>query len=84
MTLVLTKSFFFFKDFGKDVKSANNFIKKHQLLETEITSHEERVKKMLVQAAEFVEADHFEKNEIEDRAKAVAERCVFYSWFAST
>ncbi|XP_068689103.1 spectrin beta chain-like isoform X1 [Montipora foliosa] len=62
------------KDFGKDVKSANNFIKKHQLLETEITSHEERVKKMLVQAAEFVEADHFEKNEIEDRAKAVAER----------
>ena len=31
---------------------------------------------MLVQAAEFVEADHFEKGDIEDRAKAVAERSV--------
>ena len=39
-----------------------------------ITSHEERVNEILLQAAEFVEADHFEKDEIEDRAKAVAER----------
>lgn len=64
------------KDFGKDVKSANNLIKKHQLLEADITSHEERVNEILVQAAEFVEAGHFEKDEIEDRAKAVAERYV--------
>lgn len=62
------------KDFGRDVKSANNLIKRHQLLETDITSHEERVNEILIQAAEFVEADHFEKDEIEDRAKAVAER----------
>ncbi|KAK2560477.1 Spectrin beta chain [Acropora cervicornis] len=62
------------KDFGKDIKSVNNLIKKHQLLEADITSHEERVNEMLVQAAEFVEADHFEKGDIEDRAKAVAER----------
>lgn len=62
------------KDFGKDVKSANNLIKKHQLLEADITSREERVNDILSQAIEFVEADHFEKDEIEDRAKAVAER----------
>ena len=62
------------KDFGRDVKSANNLIKRHQLLETDITSHEERVNEILIQAAEFVAADHFEKDEIEDRAKAVAER----------
>ena len=66
----------FLKDFGKDIKSVNNLIKKHQLLEADITSHEERVNEMLVQAAEFVEADHFEKDDIEDRAKAVAERSV--------
>ena len=62
------------KDFGRDVKSANNLIKRHQLLETDITSYEERVNEILIQAAEFVAADHFEKDEIEDRAKAVAER----------
>lgn len=62
------------KDFGRDVKSANNLIKRHQLLEADITSHEERVNEILIQAAEFVEADHFQKDEIEDRAKAVAER----------
>ena len=32
------------------------------------------MKEILVQADEFVKADHFEKDEIEDRAKAVAER----------
>ena len=58
------------------MKSANNLIKKHQLLEADITSHEERVNEILVQAAEFVEAGHFEKDEIEDRAKAVAERYI--------
>ena len=56
------------------MKSANNLIKKHQLLEADITSREERVNEILSQAIEFVEADHFEKDEIEDRAKAVAER----------
>ena len=72
--ILIDRVFVCLKDFGKDVKSANNLIKKQQLLEADITSHEERVNEILLQAAEFVEADHFEKDEIEDRAKAVAER----------
>ena len=62
------------KDYGKDVKSVNNLIKKHQQLEVDISSHEERISEIRTQAAEFVEAEHFQKDEIAVRAKAVAER----------
>ena len=62
------------KDYGKDLKSATNLLKRHQLLEGNITSHEDRVTDILQQADAFVEAEHFMKDEIAERAATVFER----------
>ena len=62
------------KDYGKDVRSVTNLLKKHQLVESHATAHEERVSEILRQAEEFVEADHFQKDEIDERARAIVAR----------
>lgn len=62
------------KDYGKDVRSVTNLLKKHQLVESHATAHEERVTEILGQAEEFVEADHFQKDEIAERARAIVDR----------
>lgn len=64
------------KEFGRDLRSAGNLMKKHQQMEEDILNHEERVNEILEQATAFEEADHFEKEEITERAADVAERLV--------
>lgn len=61
-------------DCGKDLKSVLNLLKKHQLLESDIAAHEDRVTEILQQADAFVQADHFMKDEIAERAASVFER----------
>lgn len=64
------------KDYGRDLRSVGNLIKKHRLTEEDILSHEDRVNEILDQASAFQEADHFQKEEIAERASDVAERFV--------
>ncbi|EDO49575.1 predicted protein [Nematostella vectensis] len=62
------------EDYGKDMRSVNNLIKRHQSLQMDIARYEDRVSELLKQAGEFVAAEHFLKDEIADRAADVAER----------
>lgn len=62
------------KENGKDLRSTGNLMKKHKLTEEDILNHEERVNDILEQATAFEEADHFQKDEISERAADVAER----------
>ena len=62
------------KEFGRDLRSVRNLIKKHEHMEEDILNHEERVNEILHQAEAFEEAGHFQKDEIGERATDVAER----------
>ena len=55
------------KDLGKDLTSVQNLIKKHQLVQTDISAHKERIDAVNKQATDFVAAKHFDSENI--RAK---------------
>jgi spectrin alpha len=62
------------EDYGKDLTSVQNLQKKHQLLESDIGSHTDRIEEIKAQSANFVEAEHFDANNIDDKMKQVVDR----------
>ncbi|XP_014210997.1 spectrin alpha chain isoform X2 [Copidosoma floridanum] len=52
------------EDYGKDLTSVQNLIKKQALLEADVASHQERVEGCAQAAARFVEAGHFDADNI--------------------
>lgn len=61
-------------DYGKDLASIENLLKKHQLLEADIKAHADRIAEMNAQADSLVESEQFDRAEIENRRK------VFFSY----
>lgn len=61
-------------DYGKDLASLQNLMKKHQLLEADILAHEERVKDMNNQANALLESDQFDRPIIEERRNSINKR----------
>ncbi|XP_053397827.1 spectrin alpha chain, non-erythrocytic 1-like isoform X5 [Mercenaria mercenaria] len=62
------------EDHGKDLSSVKNLLKKHQLLEVDINTHQEKVQDVTDAAQEFKEAKHFLNKELQARAKDVNDR----------
>ncbi|ESO95207.1 hypothetical protein LOTGIDRAFT_202396 [Lottia gigantea] len=62
------------EDHGKDLASVQNLLKKHQLLEADITAHEDRIKDLNTQADQFVEAGIWDAENITDRKQTINER----------
>ncbi|XP_052269284.1 spectrin beta chain, non-erythrocytic 1-like isoform X3 [Dreissena polymorpha] len=62
------------EDHGKDLSSVKNLLKKHQLLEVDIHTHEEKVNDVEEAAQAFKEAKHFMNKELQARAKEVGDR----------
>ena len=54
-------------DSGKDLASVQNLTKKHQLLEADILSHEERINDMNEQADTLVTCEQFDTQDIDDK-----------------
>ncbi|KJH49812.1 spectrin repeat-containing domain protein [Dictyocaulus viviparus] len=61
-------------DYGKDLASIENLLKKHQLLEADIMAHEDRVQEMNHQADSLLERDQFGGQQIAERRKVIADR----------
>lgn len=57
------------EDYGKDLASIENLLKKHQLLEADITAHADRVSEMNTQADSLLESGQFDQPEIENRRR---------------
>ncbi|GFT44789.1 spectrin alpha chain [Nephila pilipes] len=55
------------EDYGKDLTSVQNLIKKHALLEADIASHQDRIDGVVVQATNFVERGHFDAESIQNK-----------------
>lgn len=62
------------EDHGKDLASTSNLLKRHTLLEHDVTSHGEQCSQLADTAAAFQRSNHFMKEEIQERAHAVINR----------
>ncbi|KAH9498945.1 hypothetical protein Btru_003975 [Bulinus truncatus] len=62
------------EDYGKDLASVQNLLKKHQLMEADIAAHEDRIKDLNNQADQFVEAGVWDSESIVSRKQTINER----------
>eukprot|EP00061_Rhincodon_typus_P014707 g41918.t1 len=62
------------EDYGKDLASVNNLLKKHQLLEADINAHEDRLKDLNGQADSLMSSDAFDTTQVKDKRNAVNSR----------
>ncbi|KAK0146701.1 Spectrin alpha chain, non-erythrocytic 1 [Merluccius polli] len=59
------------EDYGKDLASVNNLLKKHQLLEADISAHEDRLKDLNGQADSLMGSIAFDTTVVKDKRDAV-------------
>merc|ERR1719336_2850212 len=61
-------------DSGKDLASVQNLTKKHQLVEADILSHEDRIKDMNEQADSLISSEQFDAQDIQEKRAGLNER----------
>ena len=62
------------EDYGRDLTSVQNLMKKHALLEADVVSHQDRVDGVVIQAQQFVEKGHFDADTIQAKQAALVDR----------
>ncbi|XP_030853592.1 spectrin alpha chain, non-erythrocytic 1 isoform X3 [Strongylocentrotus purpuratus] len=62
------------EDVGRDLASVTNLIKKHQLLEDDIAAHEDRIQVLNKQADSFIEAGHFDPENMRQTKENINQR----------
>ncbi|XP_075434717.1 spectrin alpha chain, non-erythrocytic 1 isoform X7 [Ascaphus truei] len=62
------------EDYGKDLASVNNLLKKHQLLEADISAHEDRLKDLNGQADSLMTSSAFDTSQVKDKRTAINDR----------
>lgn len=55
------------EDYGRDLTSVQNLLKKHALMETDIGSHQDRVDGVRISAEQFQQAGHFDAESIKEK-----------------
>merc|ERR1719458_2354665 len=61
-------------DSGKDLASVQNLTKKHQLVEADILSHEDRMDDMNDQATSLIQSEQFDNEDIDGKRMSINER----------
>ena len=62
------------EDYGKDLTSVQNLLKKHALIEADVNSHQDRVDGVKIASEQFCEQGHFDSENIKAKHLALAER----------
>lgn len=62
------------EDYGKDLVSVNNLLKKHELLEADVTRHSEICDSITKTDTKFFNSNHFMKDEIHEKAMLAIKR----------
>lgn len=62
------------EDYGKDLTSVQNLLKKQALLEADVASHQERVEAVAQAAERFVQEGHFDADSIKQKQQQLATR----------
>ena len=53
------------EDYGKDLTSVQNLLKKHALVEADVNSHQDRVDGVKIASEQFCTAGHFDSKNIQ-------------------
>ena len=62
------------EDYGKDLTSVQNLLKKHALLEADVASHQDRIDGVQISADQFNKTGHFDAETIVAKADTLTER----------
>ncbi len=62
------------EDYGKDLATVQNLVKKHQLLDADVKAHEERVKDLNEQADAFIDSGIWDTENIKEKKQTINER----------
>ncbi|SPP87212.1 spectrin beta chain, non-erythrocytic 5 isoform X2 [Drosophila guanche] len=62
------------EDYGKDLATVSNLLKKHERLEADVAHHNDLADQLKLKDERFFQADHFLKHEIHERAMASIKR----------
>lgn len=62
------------EDFGRDLNSVLNLQKKHNILEADFLTHQDRIENLAMQSEKFDSEGHFDAEAIKKRQAEVAER----------
>uniref|UniRef100_A0A4D5R8U1 Spectrin alpha chain n=2 Tax=Scolopendra TaxID=41364 RepID=A0A4D5R8U1_SCOVI len=62
------------EDYGKDLTSVQNLLKKQALLEADVQAHHDRIDGIAIQANQFLERGHFDADAIKTKQIALVER----------
>ena len=62
------------EDYGKDLATVQNLVKKHQLLDADINAHEERIGDLNQQADVFIDSGVLDTESIEEKKRSINER----------
>ena len=77
MLIVTVKHLKYFLNFsGKDLTSVQNLLKKHALVEADVNSHQDRIDGVKIASEQFVQAGHFDSENIKAKYSALADRYV--------
>eukprot|EP00794_Sanderia_malayensis_P015984 gene15984-17594_t len=62
------------EDYGKDLATVQNLLRKHQLIEVDIAAHEERIATLSNQCKHFIEIGHFDAVNIKEKHEIIIHR----------
>ena len=62
------------EEYGKDLSSVQNLLKKHQLLEADVAAHEDRITDLNNQADKFIDSGVWDAESIQVRKRTINER----------
>lgn len=62
------------EDYGKDLNSVQNLLKKQTALENDIGSHQDRIDSVVLQANSFIEKGHFDADSIQAKQQSLINR----------
>ena len=62
------------EDYGKDLATVQNLVKKHQLLDADVKAHEDRVRDLNDQANSFIDSGVLDTDAIREKKQSINER----------
>ncbi len=62
------------EDYGKDLATVQNLVKKHQLLDADVKAHDDRVQDLNHQADQFIESGVLDTETIREKKESINER----------
>ena len=62
------------EDYGKDLATVQNLVKKHQLLEADVNAHDDRVHDLNDQANVFIDSGIWDTDTIREKKQTINER----------